>query len=180
MWNLPKGESFLPNVSLKQLQRLYAAEKKAKPKLRLLCAICRKEGGSLDEVAARVSMKRRTVHEILRRFDERGIDGKDSIKQTGRPFRLSLAQRKELAKRLLRGPPNNESGLWTTKEVRAFIKTKYGVEYAHTHTWLILKACGFSLQKPRNRHYRAATPKEKTDFKKKLPGWHAIIAGRDL
>ena len=175
MWTLPRGESFLPKVRLKQLRRLYAAEQKAKPKLRLLCAICRKEGGSLDEVAARVSMKRRTVHEILRRFDDRGIGGKDSIKQSGRPCHLKLAQRKDLAKRLQRGPPNNESGLWTTKEVRAFIKEKYGVEYAHSHTWLILKAAGFSLQKPRNRHYKAATPQAKADFKKKLPGWHAII-----
>jgi len=180
MWTLPKGESFLPSASLKQLQRLYAAEAEAKPKLRLLCAICRKEGGSLDDVAARVSMKRRTVHEILRRFDERGIDGKDSIKQTGQPFHLTLPQRKDLAKRLLRGPPNNESGLWTTKEVKAFIKQKYEVEYSSSHTWLILKAAGFSLQKPRNRHYKAATPQAKADFKKKLPGWHAIIAGVDL
>ena len=179
MWTLPKGESFLPDVSLRQLQRLYAAEMKAKPKLRLLCAICRKEGGSLDGVAARVSMKRRTVHEILRRFDERGIEGKDSIKQTGQPFHLKLEQRKDLVKRLQRGPPNNESGLWTTKEVRAFIKEKYGVEYAHSHTWLILKAAGFSLQKPRNRHYKAATPQVKADFKKKLPGWHAITAEKD-
>jgi len=179
MWTLPKGESFLPGVSLRQLKRLYSAEMKAKPKLRLLCAICRKEGGSLDDVAARVSMKRRTVHEILRRFDERGIEGKDSIKQTGQPFHLNLEQRKDLVKKLQRGPPNNESGLWTTKEVRAFIKERYGVEYAHSHTWLILKAAGFSLQKPRNRHYKAATPQVKADFKKKLPGWHAITAGKD-
>ena len=180
MWTLPKGDSFLPNVSLNQLRRLYAAEQAAKPKLRLLCAICRKEGGSLDDVAARVSMKRRTVHAILRRFDDRGIGGKDSIKQSGRPCQLTLEQRKDLAKRLQRGPPNNQSGLWTTKEVRAFIKDKYGVEYAHAHTWLILKAGGFSMQKPRNRHYKAATPQVKADFKKKLPGWHAIIGRKAL
>ena len=180
MWTLPKGESFLPDVSLRRLQRLYAVEKKAKPKLRLLCAICRKEGNSLDEVTARVSMKRRTVHEILKRFDERGINGKDSIKQTGQPFHLTLPQRKELAQKLRRGPPNNKSGLWTTKEVQAFIKKKYGVTYVHTHVWEILKPGGFSLQKPRNRHYKAATPRINADFKKKLPGWHAIIAKRDL
>jgi transposase len=180
MWTLPKGDSFLPKISLKKLRRRYTAEKKAKPKLRLLCAICRKEGGSIDDVAARVSMKRRTVHEILRRFDERGIGGKDSIKQTGQPFHLTLKQRKDLIKRLDRGLPNNKSGLWTTKEVRAFIKKKYGVEYAHSHTWLILKAAGFSMQKPRNRHYKAATPQVKADFKKKLPGWHAFIGKKVL
>ncbi len=79
---------------------------------------------------------------------------------------MTLPQRKSLAKRLRQGPPNNESGLWTTKEVRAFIREKYGVEYAHSHTWLILKAAGFSLQKPRNRHYTAATPQARMILKK--------------
>src|SRR3989338_7255680 len=154
MWTLPKGDSFLPKVSLRQLQRLYASEQKAKPKLRLLCAICRKEGGSLDDVAARVSMKRRTVHEILRRFDERGIKGKDSIKQEGQPYHLTLPQRKDLAQRLRRGPPNNESGLWTTKEVHAFIKKKYGITYAHTHVWTILKAGGGSPRQAGGRRHK--------------------------
>ncbi len=145
-----------------------------------LCAICRKEGGSIDDVAARVSMKRRTVHEILRRFDERGINGKDSLKKSGRPSHLTLQQRKDLARKLQRGPPNNKSGLWTTKEVRALIQGNYGVLYTNTHVWEILKAGGFSLQKPRNRHYKSATPQTRASFKKRLAGWRAVIAGKAL
>jgi len=125
-------------------------------------------------------MHRRTVHGILCRFVERGIEGKDSIMQTGRPARLALAQRKDLAKQLLRGPPHNSSGLWTTKEVRQLIQKKYGVTYGPTHTWELLTVGGFSLQKPRNRNYRAASPEEQARFKKRLPGWRAIIARKGL
>lgn len=180
MWTLPKSDSFLPRESLKQLRSLYSAEHKTKPKLRLLCAIRRKEGESIDQIASGLSMHRRTVHGILCRFVERGIDGKDSIKQTGRPARLTLPQRKDLAKRLLRGPPSNPSGLWTTKEVRQFIQNEYGIRYAPNHVWEILKAGGFSLQKPRNRNYQAATAEEQAHFKKRLPGWRAIIEGKGL
>jgi len=175
MWNLDRGGGFLPSISLQKLRNAYEIEQNARAKVRLLCAIHRKQGERIDAIMRMANLSKSTVHDILHRFAERGIAGKDGIKQSGRPCQLTLAQRKDLAKRLLRGPPNDESGLWTTKEVRAFIKEKYGVEYAHAHIWLILKAGGFSMQKPRNRHYKAATPQVKADFKKRLPGWHAII-----
>ena len=180
VWSLPKLDSFLPDVNLKQLQKLYSAEQKTKPKLRLLCAIRRKEGESIDCIASGLRMPRRTVHETLCRFVERGIAGKDSIRQTGRPAHLTLKQRKDFAKRLIRGPPNNASGLWTTKEVRQLIKDRYDVEYNKCYVWELLRAGGFSLQKPRNRNYRAASQEEQDRFKKKLPGWRAIIAAKDL
>ena len=180
VWSLPKSDSFLPGVSIDRLQKLYSAEQKAKPKIRLLCAIRRKEGESLDQIADGLRMHRRTVHETLRRFDERGIEGKDSIRQPGPNARLTLAERKDLARRLLRGPPRNSSGLWTTKEVRQLIQKKYGTTYTSVHVWGLLKAGGFSLQKPRNRNYRAASLVEQASFKKKLPSWRAIIAAEGL
>jgi transposase len=175
MWKLPKGEDFLPNTTLTQLENLYAAETRAKPKIRLLCAIHRKRGASLDEIAEITNLKRATVHSILQRFQQRGIQSKDAIKQTGRPAFLTIDQRKKLIMHLKKGPPKNPSGLWTTKEVREFIKQQYGVEYTNVHIWELLKALGFSLQKPRPRHYKQPDAEELERFKKKLPGWLAII-----
>jgi len=149
MWDLPKGERFLSQVSLKELENLYAVEKRAKPKIRLLCAIHRKKGESIDNIAKVTDLKRRTVHDILRRFRDRGINAKDSIKQEGRPAFLTVRQRRELAKKLERGPPGNKTGLWTTKEVRAFIRDRYDVKYTASHVWELLKVAGFSLQRPR-------------------------------
>ncbi len=61
---------------MKQLKQLYSSEEKTKPKLRLLCAICRKEGGSLDDVAARVSMKRRTAMKSSGVLTREAVKGK--------------------------------------------------------------------------------------------------------
>lgn len=179
MWNLPKGEEFLPKTSMVRLKRLYDNESKAKPKLRLLCAIHRKGGESIDEIADRTRMKRRTVHETLWRFMDRGIGGKDSIKQEGRPSRLTRSQQRQLIRTLERGPPNNPSGLWTTKEVREFIARKYGVSYAHQHVWELLTTAGFSLQKPRPRNYKAPDKTETGRFKKRLKGWRKLTARKD-
>ena len=174
MWNLPKGEDFLPGVNIQELRRLYRAEKKAKPKLRLLCAIHRKEGGSIDDIAGFTNMKRRTVHATLRRFVERGVEAKDSIKQTGRPPKLTEKQRRKLIQKIEQGPPYNPSGLWTTKEVGELIRKDFGVKYTHAHVWELLTAAGFSLQRPRPKHYRARSEEEITDFKKRLQCWRNI------
>lgn len=175
MWKLPKGEDFLPNTTLQQLETLYASENRAKPKIRLLCAIHRKRDASIDGIAEITNLKRATVHSILRRFQERGINGKDAIKQTGRPPFLTLKQRKDIVKQLEKGPQENRNGLWSTKEVKEYIKEKYNVEYTTVHIWELLKTLGFTLQRPRPRHHKAPDAEELERFKKKLPGWRAII-----
>lgn len=174
MGKLPKGEDFLPNIPLSRLNQIYNEETKAKPKVRILMAIHRKEGRSLDEIAAYTNNKRRTVHEILWRLIKRGIDGKDSIKQHGRPPKLTIQERKELIERLDQRPPYNKSGLWTTKEVREMIRKKFGVKYSKSHVWELLTVAGFSIQKPRQRNYKAPPKSEIKRFKKRLACWRVI------
>ena len=178
MWNLPKGNEFLPKTTLGELETLYAAEKKAKPKTRLLCAIHRKKGASIDDIAEITNQKRATVHTTLRRFQTRGPNAKDAKKQTGRPAFLTIRQRRELVKQLEQGPPQNRTGLWSTKEAKEYIHKKYGVTYTNVHVWELLKALGFSLQRP--RHRKDPDEAEIDRFKKKLPGWRAIIEKKTL
>ncbi|MGH2612770.1 MAG: winged helix-turn-helix domain-containing protein [Rhabdochlamydiaceae bacterium] len=181
MWDLPKGDQFLPRVDLDKLEGLYSQEERTKPKLRLLCAIHRKKGESIDEIVEATNLKKTTVHDILHRFCNKGINGKDAIKQTGRPSFLTLRQRKGLVAYLeKRGPLRNKGGLWTTKEVREYIRKRYNVKYTHVHVWELLQVLGFSVQKPRPRHYKHSAKEEIDKFKKKLPGWHAIIERRVL
>jgi transposase len=179
MWDLPKGNEFLPRVGLDQLQDMYAQEPRTKPKLRLLCAIHRKKGESIDEIVEATNLKRTTVHDILHRFSNKGVTAKDAIKQSGRTPFLTLKQRKSLVRHLeRRGPPGNRGGLWTTKEVREYIRRKYMVKYSNVHVWELLQVMGFSVQKPRPRHYKHPDDVEIDKFKKKLPGWHALIENR--
>jgi transposase len=170
MWELPKGSRFLPGISVGKLESLYVNETRAKPKTRLLCALHRKKGRSIDQIAGITNTNRNTVHGWLRKFVERGITGKDSKKQSGRPPLLTEKQRRELVKDLEAGPKYNKSGLWSTKEVRDLLKRKYGITFVNQHVWRMLTSMGFTLQRPRKRHYMKASDAEIEAFKKSRGG----------
>lgn len=166
MWNLPKGDKFLQSVSIAELEQLYKKEQKAKPKTRLLCALHRRHGESIDKIASITTLPRRTIHETLHRFIERGISAKDSMKQPGKHPLLTVRQRKKLVKDMENGPPYNKNGLWSTKEVRNLLKQKYGVSFVNQHVWRIITSLGFTMQRPRKRHYKSASDTEIKAFKK--------------
>ncbi|MBI5398222.1 transposase [Candidatus Woesearchaeota archaeon] len=171
MWSLPNGTTFLPGVSTRQLHSMYAAEQHPKSKLRLLAATHRRKGKSIDDIAYMLSKPRRTVHGWLTRFAERGIDAKDARRQTGRPAQLTLVQKRELIKDLERGPPNNATGLWSTKDVKELLHRKYAVVFVKQHVWRMLDQLGFSMQRPRKKHHQSASPEEIVRFKKKRVDW---------
>lgn len=180
MWHLEKGNSFLPETSVKNLKQFYKTEKNSKAKLRLLAALHRKKGKSIDDITRLLEKPRRTVHGWLTYFQERGIEAKYSIKQSGRPAILDKSQISKLIKVLEKGPPHNPKGLWTTKEVREFIRKKYGISFVPQHVWRILIALGFSLQRPRKKHYKSASIEEIERFKKTPKRKHATTERKVL
>jgi transposase len=164
-WNLPKGEDFLPRVSFMDLRKQYEEERSYKAKSRLLVALKRKEGQSMDDIAQQLEMKRITVNMTLHRFQERGISAKDDEKRSGRPKELTRAQLKNLRNRLIAGPRKGQNPLWTTKMVMAHVEKEYGQKYTVRHMRRLLHQLGFSIQKPRPRHYMADV-KQQEHFKK--------------
>ena len=164
-WNLPKGEEFLPKISLGTLRSLYEDENSYKAKIRLLMALKRKEGESMDEIAQQLEMKRLTVNLTLHRFQERGITAKNDEKRSGRPQELSRPQLKNLRKLLLKGPRKGQNPLWTTKMVMALVEAEYSKKYTVRHMRRLLHQLGFSVQKPRPRHYKTDVA-EQEHFKK--------------
>ena len=180
MWNLTKGKEFLPGQSMQRLQKLYDQEINAKAKIKLLSAIHRKKGESIDEISHLLSKHRRTIHSWLVRFSERGVDAKDSRKAPGKIPLLTLKQRKKLITTLERGPPHNPTGLWSTKEVRELISKKFKRTYVKQHVWRMLVSLGFSMQRPRKRHYKRPSDEEIRQFKKKADEKLDITVRKDL
>lgn len=166
MWRLKRGQEFLPYVSVQRLQKMYAREQNAKAKLRLLAAIRRKKGESLDDIAAALEKPRRTIHGWLTRFEQRRLKAVHDKKQPGRTPKLATPQLRKLRRDLIRGPAHVPGRLWTTKLVGEHIDKKYGVRYTYKNVYRLLGALGFSVQKPRQQHYK--TDKNgQAHFKKK-------------
>lgn len=159
----------LPNISLKNLEKLYHIEANAKSKMRLQCAILRKERKTLEEIADVTKKPKSTVGDILMRFDKKGIVAKDAIKQNGQPRKLSDSQLKQV-KRMLEKKPIEKGFpfvVWTTKLAGYAIKKIFGVVYSLRQIRNLLKKLIFSLQKQRPEHIKA-NKKLQRQFKKKL------------
>lgn len=164
-WNLAKGDEFLPEFSLDELREMQHQENQARPKIRLLAAVKRKEGLSFDSIASQLEMKRITVNKLLHRFQEKGISAKDDGKRSGRPKSLTRPQLKSLRKRLISGPRKGQNPLWTTKMVMDYVEKKYRIKYTTRHMRRLLHQLGFTIQKPRPRHYLADL-EQQAKFKK--------------
>ncbi|HIH20684.1 TPA: hypothetical protein HA244_05440 [Candidatus Micrarchaeota archaeon] len=157
-----------------------AAETNAKSKLRWLIAIHRKQGKSMDAVAEACAAPKPTVQCVLHRFQEKGKQAAHAVKQEGRPPQLTKRQRVRLIKLLESGNPRTPSRLWTSKEVLALIKKKFGVTFTPQHVWRLLVACGFSLIQPRPRHYKSPSKEEQDEFKKKRGKSHGTTGKKVL
>lgn len=177
---LQKGTAFLPDVSERQLRELSRREKLRKPQLRLLAALRRKQGWTLERIAASLEQPLMTVHGWLTRLQRRGIEGLHDRRQTGRPAHLTLEQKRQLIHDLERGPPRNPSGLWTTKLVQELLRRKYGVSFVKQHVWRMLDQLGFALLRPRKRHHQRADAATIAAFKKKRDDWCEYTDNVDL
>ena len=175
-WHLPKGDDFLPRISMNELRQSYEREHDGWAKIRMLAAIKRKEGQPMDAIAKQLQISRTAANEILHRFLERGLTAKDSKKKSGRPKELSSAQLKNLRKRLIAGPRKGQNPLWTTKMVMGCVEKKYGKKYTARHMRRLLRQLGFSVQKPRPRHYQ--TDLEQQAHFKKTSGKPSENTGR--
>lgn len=169
VWNLSRGEDFLPMVSLGELKKQISAEKKRQPRLRLLVAFNRKQDKSIDQIADAVGLHRRAVHDILHRFEERGLKAAHALPKPGRPKHLTEKQLTDLRNRLLQSPKTNgfSEGFWNGRMVSKLISREYKVKYSKNWLPKLLKKIGFSYKKPRSTNPRRASDEEVAKFKKK-------------
>jgi transposase len=71
----------------------------------------------------------------------------------GRPPKRDAAQRRRIARLLVRGPIRHGYGtqLWTLERVSEVIERHLGVSYHPGHVWRVLVGLGWSCQKPESR-----------------------------
>lgn len=175
-----KGSDFLPDVSKEELKRLYKKEKDSKAKLRLLAAILRKKGKSLNEISMSVQKPIMTISDWLKRIENEGLDRIYNIKQTGKPSRLSKDQLNYLYKVLEKSPEEKEIPfkIWTTSLVQYVIKKLFGVLYKIRNVLKIVKKLGFSLKVPRQENIKKSS-KSVEEFKKNLKVKYNITLNLD-
>ena len=124
------------------------------------------QGRSVLDVAGVLAFTPRWVEELAARYNAHGPEGLgDQRRRNGRTASvLTEAMLAALAERL-RGPPE-EGGRWTGPKVALWMARHLGVARVHPQRgWEALKRVRWSLQAPRPRHPRAATPERRAAFK---------------
>lgn len=137
------------------------------------------KGWKADDVAEAVGASRSAVYAWKKAAGKRGESSRAlrAKPQHVPKCRLSGPQRARL-KRLLKAGPR-EAGfptdLWTLPRVAQLIEREFGVSYHSTHVGRLLKALGFSRQKPQRRSKEQDPQAVKAWREEK---WPAIKKGR--
>jgi len=154
---MPIGHDFLCEVPENELIELYKKERDGKAKLRLLACIHRKGGKTYQKISDLLVYPLMTIHDWLCRIHTDGLPNRYDNKQLGAPRKLSDDQRKHLED-ILEQPPtvvDIPSVIWTNKLIRYYVAKEFNVEYSSSQIGKILRALGFTAQKPRPEHKKA-------------------------
>jgi transposase len=108
---------------------------------------------SLHEVARRIGCQACSVmrwRNTRRRQGQRVFEVRSS---PGRPPKLTSQQRRRLIKLLLKGSMahGHPTQLWTCARIAGLIRKEFGVHYHRDHIGRLMRALGWSCQKPQAR-----------------------------
>lgn len=123
------------------------------------------QGQHVPAVAAQLGYTENWVRTIVHRYIDQGPDGlKDRRRRNpGATPVVSAAVRGELHARL--ADPPDDGGLWTGPKVAAWLGERLGRPIAPQRAWEVLRAIGFTLQRPRPAAVHA-DPVAQAAFKK--------------
>ena len=128
------------------------------------------KGRSVREVSETTSFGERWIDQVRERYNVFGPDflGDRRRGNGSEPSVLKPDLLERLRQRLDDSPP--DGGRWTCKKVARWMADQLGLgTLSPTRGWEALKALRWSIQRPRPRNRKAATPQEQDDFKKKSP-----------
>ena len=105
------------------------------------------------DVARRVGVHRQSVNRWARQLAAGGRQALKRAPRTGRPPQLSAADVRRIEQGLTRGPEalGYRTSLWTSWRVADLIERVCGVTYSTVHAWRVLRALGWTPQRPAGR-----------------------------
>jgi transposase len=113
----------------------------------------KQQGWSQRQIAEALGVSEGAVSQWMARARNAGPEALRRRPPPGAPRRLSAEQLARLPELLHRGPPayGFRGELWTRSRVAAIIRLEWGVSYHPRHVGRLLKAIGWSPQKPARR-----------------------------
>ena len=125
------------------------------------------QGRTVLEAAEVLAFVPRWVEELAARYNSFGPEALgDQRRRNGRSASLLTPDLLAALAERLREPPE-DGGLWSGPKVAAWMARRRGLAKVHPQRgWEALKRLEWSVQTPRPRHPRAATPEDREALKK--------------
>ena len=124
-------------------------------------------GHTVSQVSATTAFGERWIEQLLARYNAEGPEALGDLRRRNGASATIL--KPELLTKLrgrLREPPP-DGGLWSSRKVADWMAAELGLtSVAPQRGWEALKAIGWSIQKPRPKNPKSATPEEAAAFKK--------------
>ena len=160
------------HLSAEALRERYVSSSKAREARHFQTIWLLAKGHSIGEVAEMTSYGQRGIEQLVARYNAEGPEALGDLRRrNGAPPSLLTPEVIGKLRTRLKTPPDG-GGLWTSAKAAAFIARELGFEsVAVQRGWEALKACRMSIQTPRPKNPKSATPEEAEAFKKnsKMP-----------
>jgi transposase len=157
-------------------EKNFKDENNAKVKQRLQLLIYLREERDMRNVAGLLRIGLGSVPYWKQRFEKEGLAGLQDKKGRGRKPGLNKKQLKELSSAVDSGikMKDNYKRGFKTKDVKEFIKNKFGIHYSSRHCRRIMRGMEYNLKvpRPRNKSRNQNDVDEfKEQFKKNFQIW---------
>jgi transposase len=155
------------HLSVEALRERYVSSSNAREARHFQTIWLLAKGHSVGEVVEMTSFGRRWIEQLAARYNAEGPEALGDLRRRNGSA-ATVLKRDVLDKLRLRlKEPPDDGGLWTSAKVAAFLARELGLEnVAAQRGWEALKACGMSIQAPRPKNPKSASPEEAAAFKK--------------
>lgn len=133
----------------------------------------KQQGWKQAAIAEALGVTPGAVSQWLSRARREGVAGLYKRKAPGPKPRLTAEQLARLPELLERGAEayGFRGNIWTRKRVAEVIRREFGVAYTPTHAGRLVRACGWSLQKP----IRRPTQRDEASIRRwREKGWSEV------
>jgi transposase len=141
-----------------------ARERNGSVARRILALALILDGKSRTEAAESCGMDRQTLRDWVHRYNSDGLAGLRDRAHTGRPGRLTAAQKAELREVVETGPELERDGVvrWRCVDLKGVLKARFNVDLAERSVGRILNELGFRRLSPRPHHPNKDTQAQET------------------
>ena len=144
---------------------LAKTHKSVRMRLRFLTLAHFQEGKSRTAIAKFLKVSRTSVNKWIFQYHQDGMNGLIDKKTTGRPFRLSITQRKQVIEFIDKESKIEQGGRLNGTDIQHYINETFHVHYHLSSVYKLLHKLGFSWITSRSKHPKQSIEAQE-DFKK--------------